>query len=253
MAAIFFFSTLTRSTFGFGDALVAMPLLFLVIPVDEARPLGALMSVATALLIVAQDWRKILFPTVAWLIVAAVFGMPLGLLLAVIDPRIAKGTLALALLAFAAYGLLRPHLSKPISPWWVVPTGLSAGALGMAFNMPGPALVVFGTLRRWPAANFRATLQGYFLPTGTIILLWHAAGGAYDAKLLWMFAISLPIVLLAVPIGTRLNRLLHGRRFERYIYGLLIVMALLLLLSVVRDSVSRAAPPTSAEASERLR
>lgn len=237
MVAIFFFSTLTRSTFGFGDALVNMPLLIMAIGLDEARPLGALMSVVSAIFIVGQDWRRILFPTVLWLIIAAILGMPIGLyVLAGIDPRIAKVTLALAIIGFAVYNLVKPRLKRPISEWWAWPAGFVAGALAMAFNMPGPALVVFGTQRQWPAESFRATLQGYFLPTGTIVLLWHASGSKYDARMLWMFVFSLPMVLLAIPLGRWLNHLLRGRHFERYVYALLIAMGLLLLVNVVNES-----------------
>jgi hypothetical protein len=254
VAAVFFLSTLTRSTFGFGDALVAMPLLFLFIDVDQARPLGALMSVATAILIVAQDWRRIHFRSVWRLIVAALFGMPLGhYVLAGINPALAKATLALALLAFSVYSLVRPRLERRISEHWIWPTGLCAGALGMAFNMPGPVLVVYGTLRQWRARRFRATLQGYFLPTGTIILLWHVGDGAYrNWTLLWLFLISLPFVVLAIPLGRMLNNRVRGRGFERYVYVLLLLMSLVLLANAAAefrgqihaDNVLRSGCPT---------
>src|SRR4051812_47061986 len=47
LAAIFL-ATLIRSAFGFGEALVAVPLLALVIPVEEAVPLATLVSITVA-------------------------------------------------------------------------------------------------------------------------------------------------------------------------------------------------------------
>ena len=56
---VIFVATLIRSTFGFGEALVAVPLLALRIPVGVAAPLAVLVSVTVAGVIVAQDWRSV--------------------------------------------------------------------------------------------------------------------------------------------------------------------------------------------------
>jgi uncharacterized membrane protein YfcA len=48
-------ATLFRSAFGFGEALVAVPLLALLIPVEEAVPLATLVSITVAAVVVAQD------------------------------------------------------------------------------------------------------------------------------------------------------------------------------------------------------
>lgn len=234
VAAVYFVSTLTRSTFGFGDALVSMPLLALLIGLEDARPLGALVSVCTAVLIVARDWRHIDMRSTRRLVVAALVGMPLGeLALTRVDERIAKAVLAVALIAFSSYCLLRPNLKRVIGEGWVWLSGFCAGALGIAFNTPGPPLVVYGTLRHWQARQFRATLQGYFLPTGTVVLLRHVVGQRYDSRLMWMFAAALPCVLLAVPLGRMLHEAVRGRGFERYVYVLLMLVAAMLLATAI--------------------
>jgi len=53
--AIVFIATLVRSTFGFGEALVSVPLLCFYIPVRTAVPLATLLSVVIAALILIQD------------------------------------------------------------------------------------------------------------------------------------------------------------------------------------------------------
>ena len=57
--AVLFLATLIRSAFGFGEALVAVPLLALVIPVEVAAPLAVLVSVTVAGLVLLQDWRDV--------------------------------------------------------------------------------------------------------------------------------------------------------------------------------------------------
>jgi len=51
--AVIFVATIVRSTFGFGEALVAVPLLALRIPVSVAAPLAVLVSITVAALVVA--------------------------------------------------------------------------------------------------------------------------------------------------------------------------------------------------------
>src|SRR5579883_428307 len=100
-------ATLFRSAFGFGEALVAVPLLALVIPVEIAVPLAALLSITVAFVVVVQDWRHVHLGSAWLLIVSTLFGLPLGLLLLVAVPdRIVKMVLAGVIISFSAYSLL---------------------------------------------------------------------------------------------------------------------------------------------------
>src|SRR6185437_8825194 len=75
---VVFLATLIRSTFGFGEALVAVPLLALRLPVAVAAPLATLLSVVIAAAVIAQDWRQVHVRSVLGLILAALAGIPLG-------------------------------------------------------------------------------------------------------------------------------------------------------------------------------
>src|SRR5262245_2559791 len=78
---VVFLATLIRSAFGFGEALIAVPLLALRIPVEVAAPLAVLVSITVAAVIIVQDWRKIHFHSAGWLVLSTLFGIPLGLAL----------------------------------------------------------------------------------------------------------------------------------------------------------------------------
>jgi uncharacterized membrane protein YfcA len=53
--AVLFLATIIRSAFGFGEALVAVPLLALVVPVEVAAPVAVLVSITVAFIAVLQD------------------------------------------------------------------------------------------------------------------------------------------------------------------------------------------------------
>src|ERR1700693_1226754 len=78
---VVFIATLIRSAFGFGEALIAVPLLVLFIPLEVAAPLVVLVSITVAGIVVMQDWEKIHLRSAAWLVVSSLLGIPLGLLL----------------------------------------------------------------------------------------------------------------------------------------------------------------------------
>ena len=80
---IVFVSALARSVFGFGDALIAMPLLSLLggpETVHFSKPLVAMVTAATAGLMLVREWRSIHFKSAAWLVLSAAVGIPLGFL-----------------------------------------------------------------------------------------------------------------------------------------------------------------------------
>src|SRR5437763_4844379 len=79
--AVIFVATLIRSAFGFGEALVAVPLLALLIPVEAAAPVAVLVSVTVAGVVLVQDWWEVHLGGAVRLFVSTVFGIPLGLLL----------------------------------------------------------------------------------------------------------------------------------------------------------------------------
>src|SRR5690606_30207986 len=79
---IIFVAMFIQAMAGFGSALIAMPMLLLVLSPDEARPAFAILAQLAGLVFVykyRQDWRL----TDIWrLLLAAAIGIPFGVLLA---------------------------------------------------------------------------------------------------------------------------------------------------------------------------
>src|SRR5215475_9596934 len=79
--AVLFLATLVRTTFGFGEALIAVPLLALRVPIAVATPLAVAVSIVVAAVSVAQDWRHVDLHNARWLIGWSFVGLPFGVLL----------------------------------------------------------------------------------------------------------------------------------------------------------------------------
>jgi len=233
---IVFISTLIRSAFGFGEALIAVPLLAFCIPLEVAAPLVVLVSITIAGIVVVQDWKKIHVRSAGWLVLSTLLGIPLGLLLLTSShQRAVKGALGVILIAFSVYSLIgRKALElKRDSRAWLLACGFCAGVLGGAYGMNGPPLVIYGAMRRWSAQHFRATLQGYFLPASIIGMIGYWLAGLWVPAVTHYYLISLPLTLLAVLLGRVINHRMHGETFLKYIYLGLVGIGLLLLVQAV--------------------
>lgn len=224
---VIFVATLIRSIFGFGEALVAVPLLALWLPVKIAAPLAVLVSITVALIIVLQDWHHVEFRSAGWLIASTVAGIPIGIvLLARGNHRLVSAGLGIVILGFALHALLRRqvHELRADNFRWLLGCGFCAGVLGGAFGMNGPPLAIYGAKRRWSAQRFRATLQGYFLPASILGMAGYFFAGLWVPEVTRYFLLSLPGAALAIFLGGILNRKLRGDVFVRYVYmGLVIV------------------------------
>jgi uncharacterized protein len=234
---VIFVATLIRSVFGFGEALVAVPLLALRLPVKIAAPLAVLISVTVALIIVLQDWHHVEFRSAGRLLASTVVGIPVGVvLLSRGNHRAVTAGLGVVILAFALYALLRrqvPELRADNLPW-LLGCGFCAGVLGGAFGMNGPPLAIYGAMRRWSAQRFRATLQGYFLPASVLGMIGYFMAGLWSRELTRYYLLSLPSALLAILLGGLLNRKLRGDLFVRYVYMGLVLVGAALLTQAVR-------------------
>ena len=217
-------ATLLRAMVGFGDALVAMPILALLIPMGTAIPLVSLVTLSAAVMIAQGDWRHMELQTLKPMLLAAVPGTCLGIFgMHGLDERTAKLLLGCLVLVFATCSLFRGTGVRLRDDRSALGFGFVAGVLGAAYNTPGPPLAIYGSLRGWNPTVFRATIQGFFVPTGMLIVAQHAMLGHFTPMILMNFAAAVPLMALAVWSGRRLSRNVSAAVFRRAVDLLLIL------------------------------
>ena len=229
---IIFIATLIRSTFGFGESLVAVPLLILFIPVEIAVPLSVLISITIAVVVVIQDHQQIHFDSAKWLIIFAIMGIPLGLLILIYgNEQLVKLGLGLLIIVYALYSLFwkRTIQLESDNKGWLFICGFLSGIFGGAYGINGPPLVLYGNMRSWSAKHFRATLQAYFLVASIIGMFGYWYKGLWTSVVTYNFLITLPVVIPTIFLGRYLNNKLKDDSFFKYIYYGLIGVGLILL------------------------
>ncbi|EGV43577.1 sulfite exporter TauE/SafE family protein [Bizionia argentinensis JUB59] len=229
---VVFIATIVRSTFGFGESLIAVPLLIFYIPIETAVPLSVLISVVIAAVVIVQDRKKIHFNSAKWLIFFAILGIPIGLLLLLYgNENLVKSGLGILIVLYSLYSLLSKSQFKLESDnkLWLFICGFLSGVFGGAYGLNGPPLAIYGNMRNWTAKHFRATLQAYFLPAGIIGLIGYWYNGLWSATVTHYFLVCIPAIIPAIFIGRYLNSRLKDGAFINYIYiGLIAIGGLLI-------------------------
>jgi hypothetical protein len=232
LVVIVFLAALLQTTSGFGFALMAMPLISLVVGVKTAAPLVAMLGFTLYAVNLVRYRQGLVLKEVARLAVAVAVGVPVGIwLLSALDERIVEVVLGVVLIAYAVYMLLKPQTTPSLrSNLWAYPVGFISGCLGGAFNTPGPPVIIYGDLKRWPRNQFRSTLQALFLFSSGLVIVSHGLAGHVTRPILLDYALSFPCLLLGVFAGSRIDRRLNNERFRVLVIVMILATGVLLVV-----------------------
>jgi uncharacterized membrane protein YfcA len=209
---------------GFGFAIVAVPILMLLMPPKVVVPLVQLLSamLQIAVLVEARKWVDLqrMWP----LLLAGIAGVPLGTyLLLILDPqtlRVLVGAVvvvsALTLLAGWRWSVRNEKLAS-------VPVGLAGGALGGSTGIPGPPVILFFANQEMAKHTFRANPVLYFTCIGLVAVVSLLVGGLVTKEVLVRWAGLLPAVALGMWAGVWLARRTNQTRFQQITLGVLIL------------------------------
>jgi uncharacterized membrane protein YfcA len=228
---IVFLAIFTQSVTGFGLALVSMPLLTTLLGIQTAAPLVALVGLIAEFFLLIY-YREAFNMRVVWrLIIAAVFGIPLGVLaLRYIPEEIVLTLLGIIVGGYALYALLDLRLPTIQQPIWAYGAGFFAGILGGAYNTFGPPVIVYGNCRRWPPAEFKSNLQGFFLLNSFLVVGTHTVAQNYTTEVWRSTLVALPAIAAGIIVGLLLASRISNKVFRRIVLWLLLVLGVWLVV-----------------------
>ncbi len=225
IAIIVFFAAFTQGAAGFGFALVSMPLLVGVLGIRTAAPLVSLVGVAIEVVMLSHYRHTLNLRAVIRISVASLAAVPLGVfILRRADSEIITAVLGAIILGYALYALFSPQLPALTHPLWAYGFGFVAGLLSGAYNTAGPPVIIYGSCRRWPPAEFKSNLQAFFLLNSAVVLVIHAVSGNFTPLVWRSFGWGAPAILLGLGAGFSLDRWLNPQIFHRFIMILLLVL-----------------------------
>ncbi len=230
LAAIFL-AGIVRGYSGFGFAALCVASLTLVLPPAQVVPPVMMLEVAASVGMLRQVWRDIDWRALAWLILGAIAGTPLGVLfLAEVPADAARIAISLLVLTVCGLLLLGYRFRSQPGSWGTLATGVVSGVVNGVGAVGGLPVVIFLLASAAGAHMTRALLVAYLLLTNVYAAGLTVSQGLLNWELLGRWTIALPALFLGIALGHRHFLKAPPDSFRRFILSLLITLALLGLL-----------------------
>ena len=215
---IIFATSVVQSVAGFGFALLAVPLMVVVIDLQSAVIISSFVGTLSNLL-----RRNINRSMTKRFLLATVVGSPVGLLLFVYANQSALKIVLGVSILFGVYVLSRGLELQHVSSWldWIM--GVLSGVLLMATSTNGPPLVFVLQARKIDPSTFRATLNMVFLVSGAFGLVMFGLAGEVFQSDVNMAAISVPAMVIGISLGGVLRKYVQQDLFKKIVLVLLTV------------------------------
>jgi uncharacterized protein len=219
---------------GFGFALLAVPLLAILVGAKTAVVMTAVVSLGLQLTMALRDHAAIRRPTIVTMTIAALVGMPLGLLvLDHVNEQTLTVAIAVTVLGFTL--LLARSVRVPAGVTTDAVAGFASGTISTSTGTSGPPLVIALHAREMVPVAFRATLAAQFLIQGTISVVAFALVGRVTSEIGRLTLASLPGLAVGWLTGQYVFSRLDPGRFRRVVLAMLAISALASLLGAVAD------------------
>ncbi|WP_434939234.1 TSUP family transporter [Shewanella sp. HL-SH8] len=199
-SVIIFCGALTQSLIGFGLAVVASPLLYIIDPQLVPVPV-IVMGFAISLMTLFRERSHLEFNGLQYALLGRVPGGFLGASLLLLAPQPILG-LAIAAIVFTAVLLSIFKLSAPVNRITLFIAGIVSGIFGNIAAIGGPPMAIL--LAGKDASQFRAALSAFFIFSSMIALAILAIVGLVEVKHLWLSLLLLPSVIAGYIIAGRI-------------------------------------------------
>lgn len=231
ISIIFLMAGFVQGMTGFGSALVAIPLLSLIIDIKAAVPLCILNSIIITTYLSFKMRKHLDAKKILPLCLAAIPGIIVGTTaLNSGDSRWIRISLGILLVTYSLYSLLSKPRPRKIHCLWGWLAGFLSGAIGAAFSAGGPPTIIYTTLNDWDKNSIKATLSGFFLFNSYLIAIVHASNGLTTGDVFTSFMISAPFVLLGTVLGSICYGKIAKEKYLQIIFAFLLLMGIMLMI-----------------------
>lgn len=235
-------SAFIQSLTGFGFAIVSVSILTQLPWIANSsvfntiQPVAATLGALAGWLLVLPEIKKVDWKGISTLLVASSISTPFGaLILEYFDVGVVIKVLGAVIAGYVLYSLTGVRVPKQLGgnggAWGL---GLLAGALGGAFDITGPPLVVHGEATGWPSAqgDFRRNILAVVSVNSTLVVLWDLVTGRLDDFYYWDFLkYGAPTTVVGIFMGKLLTERLDPASFKRIVLATCLVMGVKLLVS----------------------
>ncbi|WP_028866159.1 sulfite exporter TauE/SafE family protein, partial [Psychromonas aquimarina] len=209
-SVIIFLGSLTQSLIGFGLAVIASPLLYIVDPQLVPVPV-ILMGFSIALLTLFRERRELKFDGMQYALLGRIPGGFIGVALLMLAPQPVLG-LAIAVIVGLTVILSFLKFNVSINRLSLFIAGILSGIFANIAAIGGPPIAIL--LAGKEANQFRAALSAFFIISSLISLAILAAAGFLNTTQLQLSLMLLPSMLLGYLVSGKLVQRINKEQIK---------------------------------------
>lgn len=224
---IIFIATFVRATFGFGDGLIGMPLLLMIISLKQAVVIANFYGLIIGLFLCLFDLKLIVhhWKEITIILLFSLIGTYGGFLVLNNYPeKLLILLLAVILLCYPLIYYFKSRLHYRIYHLqWAPVLGVFEGFLSVTINSNGPPLTIYGQFRGWRPEIFVAVMQPIFLIGNVINLGLYAKHNYIYFNDLLIALLAIPLMVLSVYLGKKIRVHLTTHKFEHVVVAIIFI------------------------------
>lgn len=207
---------------GMGFALVAAPILILLLGPFEGVLLVNAGGALSSMVVFLQTRKGVNWREYGLLIGPALLAVIPGALITLyLDRTVLQIVLGILLIVALVSSLVVARQPREMNLTLLRTVfGAASGFMSATIGVGGPAVGIYGILRRWEQGEFSATLQPYFMTLGaSSFLAKFALSGSLPSVDPWMWPAMVVCTLAGLALGTRLKPLVPAPLARTIVIG----------------------------------
>ena len=227
-----FLAGLIHGLTGFGFALVAVPIMIIFISPKIVVPVVLIYSILVSIIIMIEARKWIRLKRIWPIMVAAIFGIPVGTyLLVVLDVSTLRMFIGAVIIPFAIALLTGFQKQIKNEKLALAPIGFTSGFLCASTTLSGPPVILFLLNQGVEKQTFRANLVVYFAMTNSAAIIAHAFAGIIVREVFNYTLWFLPTAILGTLVGIKLALKASEKVFRNVALVIIIIAGLLSIAS----------------------
>jgi uncharacterized membrane protein YfcA len=206
----------------FGFALISVPLLVKLIPMQQAVPVVVVLSLMTNITVLYSCRQHVRMKQIWPVLIASLIAAPFGTYALLYVPASAL-KLGAGLLVAVVSMLMLSGKSFPLGRMAYVPIGAVSGFLNGSISMSGPPVALFLTNQGADKMTFRANITAYGLILNIITVGTYMYEGLLNEASMQTIGWAVPAMIIGVLIGIKAVGRFNERLFKTIALWLILV------------------------------
>lgn len=227
-------SSFVHGLSGFGFAILAIPLLTLVIDIKSAITLSVTCSLFISLYNIVSLKQFFSLASLKELLIGSFIGIPLGAsLLRRSHAELVEFLLGMLIVAFVLLSISKLVKLHGLSDRWGYLFGLVSGISGGAVSISGPPVLIYSYMRGWGKEEFKGVFAAYIFITGIFIQVSHITTGLATYTTFKLFLGLSPFLFIGGFAGHYYFKSIDTVLFKKIVLFILTILGTMMIVTNV--------------------